>query len=145
MRSLGNIKSKIIYPEGYTLLDGEKLAASIKIAKSISLKPVKESEWNRKLNVNINEENAAETITRAVENILRIAVAKQKSREYGFICLFTDGNGTYWNKISRGFSTALNESLATLETLADQEGDFFNDKQKAVINEKYRILDELSK
>lgn len=145
LRSFGNLKSKIICRDGFTLLDGEKLSSSVRIAKAISLKPVKESEWNRKLNVNINEVNAAETISRAVENILRVAVAKQKSREYGFICLFTDGKGTYWNKISRGFSTALNESLSTLETLADQSQEFFTEEQLAVINEKYRVLSELSK
>lgn len=145
LKSFGNLKSKIICPDGYSLLDGEKLSTSVKIAKAISLKPIKESEWQRKLNININDDGAARIIVSAVQNILRVAVAKQKSREYGFICLFTDGNGTFWNKISRGFSTALNESLATLESLADQKENFFTEEEISIINEKYRILSELSK
>ena len=57
--------------------------------------------------------------------------------------MFTDGKGTYWNKVSRGFSTALNESLATLETLADEAKDMFTEQQLSVINEKFRTLNQL--
>ena len=144
IRTIGGIKSKIICRDSFTLLEGEKLSTSIKIAKTISLKPINEKEWNRKLNISIHDENAPLIISSAVDNILRVTVAKQKSREYGFICLFTDGKGTYWNKVSRGFSTALNESLSSLETLADEAKELFTEDQLARLNEKYRILHELS-
>ena len=144
IKTIGGIKTKVILPDGFTLMDGEKLSTAIKIAKVLPLRPVSEKEWNRKLNININEENAPLIITAAVDNILKVTVAKQKSREYGFICLFTDGKGTYWNKVSRGFATALNESLASLEILADEAKELFTDGQLASINEKYRILHELS-
>ena len=50
---------------------------------------------------------------------MRCARAKAKSREMGFVCLYTDQKGSYWFKVSRGFSTALSESVASLEFLAD--------------------------
>lgn len=143
IKTIGGIKSKIIYQTGFSLLDDEKLSTAIKIGKILTLKPISEKEWNRKLNININEEHAALIITSAVDNILKVTVAKQKSKEYGFICMFTDGKGTYWNKVSRGFPTALNESLATLETLADEAKDMFTEQQLSVINEKFRTLNQL--
>ena len=94
--------------------------------------------------MNISEENAAEKITEACKKILNVAVAKQKSKELGFICLFTDGKGTFWNKVSRGLPTAINESLASLETLADAEN-IFSEEQKQIINKVYGTLNELSK
>ena len=71
------------------------------------------------------------------------AVAKQKSKELGFICLFTDGNGTYWLKVSRGFATALNESLSSLEVLSDESKDIFSEEEKALFNKVYRKLHDL--
>ena len=79
--------------------------------------------WNRNLNIFLSDEDdvSKRQIISAVSLILRVALAKKKHREYGFITLYTDGNGNYWQKVSRGFSTALNENLSSLETLVDAE------------------------
>ena len=143
-KSFGPLMCKIVFSNGFTLLENEKLTTAIKLAKKISLEPLSEKSWNRKMNVNLSEENAAEKITEACQNILRVTVAKQKSKEYGFVCLFTDGKGTFWNKVSRGLPTAINESLSSLETLADVEN-VFTEEQKQKINKVYGILNELSK
>lgn len=144
IKSFGSLMCKIVFSNGFVLLENEKLTTAIKLAKNLDLSPVPEKSWNRKLNVNISEENAAEKITEACQNILKVTVAKQKSKEYGFICLFTDGKGTFWNKVSRGLPTAINESLASLETLADAEN-VFTEEQKQKINRIYGILNSLSK
>ena len=144
IRTMGGIKCKVIFKNNFTLLEDEKLSTAIKLCRLTNLTPVSENEWNRKLNVNIEEENGPEQIANAIENLMKVAVAKQKSREYGFICLFTDGNGTFWNKVSRGYSTAVNESLASLETLSELE-DRFTDEQKQKINKVYGMLNELMK
>lgn len=144
IRTMGGIKCKVIFKNNFTLLEDEKLSTAIKLCRLTNLVPVSENEWNRKLNVNIEEEHGPEQIANAIENLMKVAVAKQKSREYGFICLFTDGNGTFWNKVSRGYSTAINESLASLETLSELE-DRFTDEQKQKINKVYGMLNELMK
>ena len=66
----------------------------------------------------------------------------KKTKEYAFLALFTDGRGTYWFKMSRGFATALNESLSSLETLVDENIDFSVDGKER-INEVYRLLNGL--
>ena len=144
LKAEGKIKGRILFSNGFMLLDGEKIETSLKLARLTDLSPIKESDWNRKLNINLNDEGAAETLTAAIKNILKVVVAKQKSKEYGFICLFTDGSDNYWLKVSRGLSTALNESLASLESLVDKDN-FFTEEQQDEINAVYRMLNELFK
>ena len=96
------------------------------------------------MNTNIKNSSFADEITSIAKNILKITVAKKKSKEYGFICLFTDGNGTYWFKVSRGFTTALNESLASLEKLVDDAEDLNLDSaSKEKINMIYRLVNSI--
>ena len=144
MKQISDLKGKIIYSNNYELLTGEKLELIIKLAKSLNLRPIDEKDWNRKLNINIYEKNTAELLVSSLENVLKVAIAKKKSREYGFICLFTDDNGNYWYKVSRGFITALNESLSSLETLAEKT-EVFTDEQLEKINNLYRLLTSLYK
>ena len=144
LKAEGKMKGRILFPNGFMLLDGEKIETTLKLARITDLSPIEESQWNRKLNINLNDEGAAETLTAAIKNILKVVVAKQKSKEYGFICLFTDGSDNYWLKVSRGLSTALNESLASLESLVDKDN-FFTEEQQDEINAVYRLLNELFK
>lgn len=144
MKQISDLKGKIIYSNNYELLTGEKLELIIKLAKSLNLRPIDEKDWNRKLNINIYEKNTTELLVSSLENVLKVAIAKKKSREYGFICLFTDDNGNYWHKVSRGFITALNESLSSLETLAEKT-EVFTDEQLEKINNLYRLLTSLYK
>ena len=144
MKQISDLKGKIIYSNNYELLTGEKLELIIKLAKSLNLRPIDEKDWNRKLNINIYEKDTAELLVSSLENVLKVAIAKKKSREYGFICLFTDDNGNYWYKVSRGFITALNESLSSLETLAEKT-EIFTEEQLEKINNLYRLLTSLYK
>lgn len=125
----------------YELLAGEKLELIFKLAKTLDLSVLDEKDWNRKLHVYFSEN--PDTLVSSLSCILRVAVAKSKSKELGFICLFTDGKGTYWYKVSRGFTTALNESLSSIETLIDDGAELFTDVQKSLINDVYRKLSSL--
>ena len=143
VNQIGGLRGKIMFQNGHTLLDGEKLEVIIKLAKMIPLAPVSENTVAKKLNISLADENASTQLAAALDTVLRVTVAKQKSKEYGFVCLFTDGNGTYWFKVSRGFMTALNESLSSLETLIDDANADFTDEQKEKVNSVYRTLHAL--
>ncbi len=134
----------ITMKNAYTVLNGEKLELIIKAVKVLYLEPLETEKWPKKLNININEDNGLETLINALDCIMRTTQAKQTSKELGFICLFTDGRGTYWFKVSRGFTTALNESLSSLERLIDDTSNTsLNPAQKEKINMMYRILNGL--
>lgn len=144
LKQEGKTKGRIMFSNGFTLLDGEKIETSVRLARKLDLQPISEKQWQRKYNVNIHDTNAAESLTEAIKTLLKVVVAKQKSKDYGFVCLFTDGEGSYWLKVSRGIATAINESVASLETLADVEKEnFFTDEQQESINDVYRLLNDL--
>lgn len=138
-----SLKGKVVLKNGFELLSGEKLELIFKIASVLNLIPVDEKKFNRKLNINISEEGGIKKLCYAMQMLLNVAVAKSKSKEMGFICAFTDNNGNYWFKVSRGFSTALSESLSTIETLIDQAESVFTAEEKEKINAIYRNLNNL--
>lgn len=143
LAQIGGLRGNIIMKGGYKLLTGEKMEVIFKAAKYLNLEPIAEDKWQRNLNINISEgENKAKLIN-ILDCVMRVTVAKKSSKEMGFICLFTDGNGNYWFKVSRGFSTALNESLSSLEKLIDDTNADMNVELKEKVNIVYRELNGL--
>ena len=141
LAQIAGMKGTILMKGGYKLLDGEKMEIIMKAAKTLNLEPIDEKSWPRKMNINIHEEGSILELIKNVEFIMRVTVAKSASKEHGFICLFTDGKGTYWFKVSRGFATAINESIASLEKLIDDaENKNLDEVQKEKVNMIYRLL-----
>ncbi|MCR5252348.1 MAG: ATP-dependent RNA helicase [Treponema sp.] len=141
IKACANLRGRIITKDNGMILDGEKLSQIIEIAKNIVLTPIAEKKWNRHLNGNIYNEVEKEQIIFALETVLRTAIAKQKNKEYGFITLFTDGKGNYWLKTSRGFSTALQETHASLETLVEEDVEFSAEAHER-INDALRLVNK---
>ncbi|WP_027727797.1 helicase-related protein [Treponema sp. C6A8] len=141
IKACANLRGRIITKDNGMLLDGEKLSQIIEIAKNLVLTPIAEKKWNRHLNGNIYNDVEKEQIIFALETVLRTAIAKQKNKEYGFITLFTDGKGNYWLKTSRGFSTALQETHASLEALVEEDVDFSPEAEER-INDALRLVNK---
>lgn len=133
---------KIVYPDGYSLFEDVKMSQILNLSAHIDFTPLSGKKWNRNLNISIDEKNAAENLTCAIENVLKVAEAKKKSKSYGLIALYTDGNGNYWTKVSKGLHTAVKESIYSLETLVDKE-DFFTKEEQSKINRIYRLLNSV--
>ncbi|MCE1195316.1 ATP-dependent RNA helicase [bacterium] len=122
--------------KNYTLLEGEKLETIIRIQDWLDLEKDLGREWPRKQNFAVLEEVEAEAgkkksvnreelrkLVASLEHVLQVALPKGKDRRLGFATLYTDGSGVFWYKVSKGFHTALNESIASLESLADVADD----------------------
>ena len=133
------LRGKLIL-KGGTLLEGEKIELIMKVVQNLNITPVGEKDWPRGMNVKIGSEEENKTLIDGLQYVLRATIAKSRTREFGFITLFTDGKATYWFKVSRGFTTALNESLSSLETLIDETNTLLSKAQKAKINMLYRTL-----
>ena len=134
LKACGNLRGKIETRDHGILMEGEKLSLIFDVVKKLNIKPISEKSWNRKMNVNINNPIEKESLIDSLSIILNVAMAKQKNREYGFICLFTDGKGNYWFKVSRGFTTALTESHSSLEILVEENVEFSSDEKKIINN-----------
>jgi HrpA-like RNA helicase len=140
---IAGFRGKVV-ADGQVLLNGEKAALIIALAESLPLWPIAEDAWKRKLNIQpAQSEQKQEDLVAALEWVLRVAPAKLGGSEAGFICLYNDGRGSYWFKVSRGFSTALNESLSSLESLIDELAGSLTEAQKAKANGVYRKLQGL--
>lgn len=137
-----SLRAKIFYKNGFTLFDGEKLPLILKVVKSFNLEPIDRALMQSE-NIDLNESGACEKLAASLDVVMRVTVAKPKSKEYGFICLFTDGIGNYWFKVSRGLVTALNETLSSLEILTDDENATFTDAEREKINLIYRSIHSL--
>ena len=144
LNNAGQMKGSVITSDNGSMLNGEKLSLIFDIANSVELRPLPEKKWNRHMNVNVNDPVQKEQLIDSLSFILRTAIAKQKGREYGFITLYNNGNGSYWFKVSRGFSTALMESHSSLETLIEENVEF-SKEEEAAINKALALVNNLYK
>lgn len=139
---IGGLKAKVLV-KGYTLLTGEKAELIFRLVKELDLWPIDSSRWNRKININLHDEAGLSVLIKNLPLILAVTEAKIKSKELGFICLYTDNRGTYWFKVSRGFATALNESISSLESLIDDASGILKEEDKALLSSVYRKLTDI--
>jgi hypothetical protein len=139
------LRGVITVRDKYAILGGEKLSLILALAPALDLEAAPERVWPRKRNFSSFDELPA--LTKTMPLILAPAPWKTKGgqagRELGFLSLFTDNSGKYWFRCSRGFSTALNESLSSLEALIDELGDDVDIETKHVVNQCYRRLSDL--
>jgi hypothetical protein len=124
---------------GKSLLAGEKLQLIFKLAKTIDLFPVQFPEGKPI----IHSGQSPQEFMKFLKLVLAVCPLRNENSTLGFIALLTDGRGNYRLKPHKGFSSALTESLSSLEMLIDDEGGLFNDEQKEAVNEVYRKLSEL--
>ncbi len=139
-RQYRTTKCVVTYAD-WSLLQDEKLETIMQVVPKLNLQPLAREDWNPKENLHMAEDAAV--LAQRLPLIMRLTAAKVKAKELGFICLFTDGRGSYWFKVSRGITTAVNESIASLETLIDESADVFTEDQKDILNSTYRLLNEL--
>jgi RNA helicase HrpA len=134
---IAGLRGKLLYGS-HELLSGEKMELIIRVAETFDLERIGDQDWPRKQNFSSDDDPA--TLIRNLSWLFRVTTAKEKSKELGFICLFTDGQGQYWFKCSRGFHTALNESIASLESLIDEISESLDSDLVETVNTVYRKL-----
>jgi HrpA-like RNA helicase len=123
----------------YSLLAGEKLELILSLTPRLDAG----NALNRrppKGNFNSKEQLAA--LLDHLESLVKPTIWKKGAKELGFLALFTDSEGNYWFRCSRGFHTSLNESLSSLEALIDELGDDVDIDIKHIVNQTYRRLSD---
>ncbi len=125
----GELRGVVKYGS-YSFLEGEKVDLILRVAPWLD--PEADLAQPRVSRRNYDSRDDAADLVQALDCILMLTPGKTSSggkaakrsqagsTELGFVGLFTDGQGSYWFKASRGFHTALNESLASLESLVDE-------------------------
>lgn len=133
----------------FELLGGEKAEVIFKVVRTLNLDPLPHDKFPKNVNIDINEEGGKDKLVEMLPFVLRITEGKKRkggkagsAQEYSFITLHSDGKGTFWFKLSRGFPTAINESLSSLESLVDADIPF-SEKQKETVNGTYRMINSM--
>ncbi len=132
------LRGCIIINNKHVLLEGEKLDLILSLVENLDIDNALTRKWPKKKNFNSKEKLV--DLIELLPLLLTPAVWKEGKKELGFICLFTDDQNNYWFKCSRGFHTALNESLASVEALIDELDDEVDLELKNMVNQTYRRL-----
>ena len=119
-------------------LSGEKLNRIIKICQVID--PVKHVTGKMPPAFYTKADFDHEAVFNGI-NLVMYLFRKDKSRKkHGFVTLHTDGNGSYWYTSGSSFIASLEESLSSLEEIADDLTDKTSLKQ---LGRVYRKLNEM--
>lgn len=141
------LRGKIVYRNGRSLMGGERLDLVVKVAKALDLTPLPKPVNLKKYSVdtrNKDKEATHKLLMEIISLVMRVMMYKStRLDDGGFIGMFTDGHGEYYLRLSRGFATALNESLASLEALIDEWS--FTDEEKAKVGALYSTLSSFYK
>ena len=133
-----SLRGVIIIDGKYTLLEGEKLQLILSLAPALEIEGAIERKWSRK--VNYDSASNLDELLEVLPELVKPAPWKHGKKELGFTGLFTDGEGNYWVRCSRGFHTSLNESFASVETLINELDDDVDIGKKHIVNQCYRRL-----
>jgi len=134
------LRGIVILDGKYSLLAGEKLKLILTLAPSLEMERAPNRSWFQK--ERLNSSSNLDKLLEALPGLVKPVLWKKGKKELGFVSLFTDGNGDYWLKCSRGFHTSLNESLASVETLIDELDDDVDIGKKNIVNQTYRRLSD---
>lgn len=122
------------------ILEGEKLSRVLAVAACLQYPTEKAPTSLGKSKLNVWEH--LPRLISDMEFMLRLS-AIRKDRDLGFISLYTNREGMFWFKATKGFSTALAESLASLEYLADTVDSASHPTEAAIIGKHYRRLSQI--
>ena len=141
------LRGVVTVGDKYTLLEGEKLQLILSLVPTFGAAELSEEALNRKWfrkGTYSSSENLDDLLA-VLPGLVKPALWKQGKKELGFTGLFTDGEGSYWVRCSRGFHTSLHESFASVETLINELGGdnlAADAGKKRIVNQCYRRLSD---
>jgi HrpA-like RNA helicase len=134
------LRGCVIVGGKYRLLDGEKLSLILWLAQLMDIDGAAARNWPRKKEFTVSRDLRA--LLEVLPLILVPALWKPGKKDLGFICLTNNGAGVYGVRCSRGFHSALNESLSSIEVLIDELGDSVSPEDKEIVNQAFRRLSD---
>jgi len=138
--NLANLRSALKTKDGSLVMEGERLSRLLSFCRWIDPQAPIPQECLKKSRLNLWEN--LDVLDRGLEGILRIG-GLRKGKNLGFMCLYTNQEGLFWFKPTLAFSTALSESLASLEYLVDSVDPEKNPELAKRIGEYYRRLNKI--
>ncbi len=137
----GGLRGRVLF-RGGVLMEKTRVTKILRILLLLNPEKSLLREWPRGENYTINSKTAPHLFEN-LPRLGRIGWENTNQTRLGFLCLLTDNSGTYWFKITRSFSNALEQSLSSLEVLADELDPGIRPGDLQTVNQAYRRLDGL--
>jgi ATP-dependent helicase HrpA len=131
------IRGVVILSEG-EFLSGVKLNAIIRICRIMN--PGNNITGKIPASFYTGAEIDNEQVFNGINLVMYLFKKPKSKKKLGFVTLHTDGNGSYWYSSGSSFSASLEESISSLEVMADELKDKSSQKQ---IGRIYRKLTEM--
>ncbi|MDR2602421.1 MAG: ATP-dependent RNA helicase [Spirochaetaceae bacterium] len=135
-----NLKGVVTIQEKYILLDGEKVNVILSIVPKIDVDGALKRQWNGKKIYYAQKD--LDEILGVAAYLLQPALRRYGGKTLGFLYFSCVPGGGFRLSCSKRFHSALNESVAALETLIDELGENVDVEKKNVVNLTYRRLAE---
>ncbi len=137
-QGIRNLRGVILW-EGREICSGMKLGAIISLAPQMRPERGVWEDWPSKQTFRFKSD--ARELAGSLHRLLTLCPMKESSKRLGFLTLYTDGKGSYWFRSEKSLNTARLESLASLESLADEEGEEWGAEEREKIARLYGELD----
>lgn len=136
---LKTLKGEVTFGE-FKILEGVKAGKILEILRKVDLAE-KLDTWPAGLTFTVKAKLRG--LVQHLDNILKPAPIKPGSKTLGFLTLYNDNHGQYWFRVEKNFTAALGDSMASLETLADDAESLLEPEEWKKVNATYRRLDGL--
>ena len=83
------------------------------------------------------------TLCSHLPRLLCLCPLKGSSKRLGFLTLYTDWKGNYWFKSEKSLLTARQETLASLESIADEPAELLHPEDKESAAHLYHLISEM--
>jgi ATP-dependent helicase HrpA len=123
----------------YKLLNGARLPSLLNLAPLIDFSSGVLDDWPAHRNFTLPQNKRV--LLDTLDLLLRPTSRKKHDKYLGFLCLNSDGKGTYWFTAEKNFTNAVSTSLSGLEGLADEPEGNLEHGDIAHVNRVYRKLD----
>ena len=132
---------------GTVLWDGREIFPGMKLDVILSLAPylhTEEGVWEtwpqgRSYSPSSNGAQLCEHLPR----LLCLCPLQKKSKRLGFLTLYTDWKGSYWFKPEKSLLTARTETMASLESLAEESDDALQPGDREAVHRLYHLISEM--
>jgi hypothetical protein len=132
---------------GTILLGGREIFAGMKLGAILSLAPhlrIEEGvleQWPA--GRRFSSIAGCQDLCKHLPRLLSLCPLQKKSKRLGFLTLYTDWKGNYWYKSEKSLLTARQETLASLESLADEKVEGFAPRDRETISRLYHAISEM--
>jgi ATP-dependent helicase HrpA len=132
---------------GTILWDGREIFSAMKLGTVLSLAPylhTEEGVWEASpAGVTFPFAKKAAELCAHLPRLLCLVPLEKKSKRLGFLTLYTDWKGNYWFKGEKSLLTARTETLASLESLADEPGDMLSAEDRETAARLYHLISDM--